>query len=514
MVTEKNIIKKMQIEVQAPSVAIGTQLKDKIGDFFKDEIIPEMDVELEVLAKQFPERIVRFDQIKLDLSLTESFTLRELKPLLIKQLKEQISKADNTAYAINFTHSQLLSTSKNESDAFLFFIETGTYPWWYDSKKVFTIALFQKMLEIPSFSEELRQKLKQKHIQKRIIFQFDFEMIEAIYHVLAERKGIQHLSKTVSQSLEFQSLKVPFWTAVFDYSITRKDVSLLQKLDVIVSSNSKKSKKIKSKKYQVETSIMKETSKLFTYISELLNLGIVLIKTKQKNIRLSVDKNTSPSASKKLNDATLKSIESLTVTYNLVDSKPIEDEHIDIENAHIKALSKASEEGILIDNAGLVLLHPYIPQLFEQMGFLSEDSEEKKKKTIHPKKIARAIHTLHYLACKKEHPYEHELVVEKYLCGFPLGHSLERMITLTNEEKTHCTSLLSAVLTHWKALKTNHIELLQNEFLAREGKLFIDKTSEKIYVQRKAQDILLDQLPWNLTLAKLPWKQNIIHIEW
>lgn len=513
MVTGKNIIKKMSIEVHAPSVPIGTQLKDTLGAYLKKEIIPEMDAELNELAKQFPDKIIRFDQINLDLNVPEEFTIQQLKPLFISKLKEQITTSENGSNTMNTTH--IITPSKNESDAFLFFIETGAYPWWYDSKNVFTKQRFQNMLEAPSFSENLKEKLKEKHIQKRIIFQFDFEMIEAIYTVLSDSKDIQHFSKTVSKSLGFQAVKVPFWSAVFDYTLTHKDANLLQKLDAIVSSNSKSSKDKGSKKYKVDTSFLKDAAKLFSYISELLNLGIILKKTKQQNIRLLLDKNTSPSASSKLNEETLKSISSTTVTYNLVDSGGIENEFIAMDTSKNNAtLTEASEAGILIENAGLVLLHPYIPKLFERMGFLSDNSEGTLKKRIRPEKKATAVHVLHYLACRKEHPYEHELLFEKYLCGIPLEHPLERMITLSENQKEHCSTLLTAVLTHWTALKSSSTEMLQNEFLAREGKLFILEDTEKIYVQRKPYDLLLDKIPWNLTLVKFPWKQTMIHLEW
>lgn len=513
MVTEKNIIKKLNIEVQTPSVTVGTQFNDEIGDFFKNEIIPEMDIQLDEMAKQFPNKIVRFDHIELDIHIDKSTSFKKLKPLILTALKKQIAKDTPKENRTNTVLPHVLTTAKNKGDAFLFFIEAGTYPWWYDSKKIFTKTDFQNMLEVSSFSEKLKQKLKDKHIQKRIIFQFDFEMIEAIYTAIADSKEIQHASYTVTQTSRFQSFKVPFWSAVFDYSYTKKEAGLLQKIDAIISSIAIKKNNKTTKNYQIELSFLKEVSKIVTYINELLNLGILLKKTKQENIRLTLDKNTSPSASTTLNNETLKSIESKMVTYSRLDTNKVEDEFISITK-NDRFSTKISDEGILVQNAGLVILHPYIPLLFERLDFLSEDSEGKLKKTIKPNKVATAVHLLHYLACRKEQPYEHELTVEKYLCGLPLEQSLERMISLSEEQKEQCNSLLKAVLDHWKALGSSNIELLQNEFLVREGKLFFTKDTEKIYVQRKVYDLLLDKIPWNLALAKFPWKQKMIHIEW
>jgi hypothetical protein len=43
MVAQKNIIKKVKIGVNTPSLENGTWLKNKLGEFFKEEIFPEMD---------------------------------------------------------------------------------------------------------------------------------------------------------------------------------------------------------------------------------------------------------------------------------------------------------------------------------------------------------------------------------------------------------------------------------------------------------------------------------------
>ena len=45
--------------------------------------------------------------------------------------------------------------------------------------------------------------------------------------------------------------------------------------------------------------------------------------------------------------------------------------------------------------------------------------------------------------------------------------------------------MLMAVLGHWKALKTESIDLLRNEFLRREGKIIVDDNSPRIIIERK-----------------------------
>ena len=169
--------------------------------------------------------------------------------------------------------------------------------------------------------------------------------------------------------------------------------------------------------------------------------------------------------------------------------------------------TETDKDGILIQNAGLILLHPFLKMFFEKMDFLTE-------KNIKPEKIDEAILLLHYLATGKEQPYEYELIFEKFLCNVPLHHPINRHILLTKEQKMACEILLEAVLGHWTALKSNSTAILQNEFLQREGKLTVSAEKQQLYIQRKTQDILLDKLPWNVYLIKIPWKEKILFVDW
>src|SRR5690606_11970685 len=176
-------------------------------------------------------------------------------------------------------------------------------------------------------------------------------------------------------------------------------------------------------------------------------------------------------------------------------------------NLNVSDLSQIQNEGFLVENAGLILLYPFLKMFFDKLDFLSE-------KNIKPNKIDEAIHVLHYLATGKEFAYEHELIFEKFLCNVPFQQPINRHIRLSKKQKLASEILLQAVLEHWSALKSNSIEIIQNEFLQREGKLTISQEKQSLVVARKTQDILLDKLPWNIHLIKIPWKKKILFVEW
>ena len=160
----------------------------------------------------------------------------------------------------------------------------------------------------------------------------------------------------------------------------------------------------------------------------------------------------------------------------------------------------------LVNNVGLILLHPFLKQFFKTCGFLNEKNEIIK--------LTEAVHTLHYIATKKEKQLESNLVFEKFLCGIPISKSIERDIEISEEVKENVEELLKAVLQNWEILKNSSTDLLRNEFLQRSGKLDLTNDNPYIIVERKTQDILLEKVPWSLGICKLPWMDNFIEVSW
>ncbi|MBO9584840.1 MAG: hypothetical protein J7574_11835 [Flavobacterium sp.] len=160
-----------------------------------------------------------------------------------------------------------------------------------------------------------------------------------------------------------------------------------------------------------------------------------------------------------------------------------------------------------VGNAGLVLVHPFLKSLFENCKLLHIDN------TINNPEVA--AHLLHYVATGQEQDYENAMVFEKFLCNIPLTEPIERNIVLSEEMKKEAATMLQAVLSNWDIMKTSTVELLQNEFLQRPGKLNSNgDESPTIIIERKTQDVLLDQLSWNLSIIKLAWKKRIIYVNW
>ncbi|HEY0065948.1 MAG TPA: contractile injection system tape measure protein [Flavisolibacter sp.] len=168
----------------------------------------------------------------------------------------------------------------------------------------------------------------------------------------------------------------------------------------------------------------------------------------------------------------------------------------------------ATEEGIYIPHAGLVLLHPFLHTFFKKRELV------KNGEFVDPEKQERAICLLHELADSGTEVQEYNLVLAKLLCGWPLQKPVNTGIEFTDEEKEEAQNLLTAVIEQWEILKNSSPAALQQGFLQREGKLFFRGERWYLQVEKKPIDILLGRLPWMISMVKLPWMKHLLSVEW
>ena len=169
----------------------------------------------------------------------------------------------------------------------------------------------------------------------------------------------------------------------------------------------------------------------------------------------------------------------------------------------------SEEEHLSVGSAGMILLHPFLPALFKQLEWLAEDNTWES-----PSNQERAMHLLLYLVTGEERLGEHNFLLPKVLCHWPLEQPINRMLHLTDTEKEEGDRLLNAVVNHWKALGNSSIDGLREGFLQRAGVLETRKEGYLLRVERKGQDLLLDKLPWGIGLFKLPWMEGQMVVEW
>jgi len=178
------------------------------------------------------------------------------------------------------------------------------------------------------------------------------------------------------------------------------------------------------------------------------------------------------------------------------------------EEAYIddEVVTKETVEGIYIDNAGLVLLHRFLPRFFDALGI--SIAEE----IVQPE---RALGLLHYLATGQIKAPEYELVLPKIICHVPLSTSVHSDIEITDSEISEASALLDAVIEHWEVLRSTTPDGLRGTFLLRPGKLTRKEDGDwLLQVESRTFDVLLEHLPWGISMIKLPWMKNMLWVEW
>ena len=166
------------------------------------------------------------------------------------------------------------------------------------------------------------------------------------------------------------------------------------------------------------------------------------------------------------------------------------------------------EDRIPVSDAGLVLLHPFIGRMMENLGLVEEGA------FVSPLARIRAVHLLRDLTGSDEPHYNHNLLLEKVLCGLPVAYAIPPEWKPTDREKEEIKSLLEAVCDYWRSLSGSSIEALCGSFIRRPGAIERFEDTWTIRVEGNTIDILLDDLPWELSVIFLPWLEKPLAVEW
>lgn len=165
-------------------------------------------------------------------------------------------------------------------------------------------------------------------------------------------------------------------------------------------------------------------------------------------------------------------------------------------------------DGIFIVNAGIVLAHSFIGFLFKRLGLVEANNFKDADAQV------KAIFLLHYLSTGNITAAEHELVLCKLLCAYPIYTPIPALQIFLPAELEEANNMLVAMLQQWDKLQNTSIAGLRESFLQRKGKIFTKGERVIVQVEQSSIDILLDYLPWNLSIIKLPWIKEMVHVEW
>ena len=163
---------------------------------------------------------------------------------------------------------------------------------------------------------------------------------------------------------------------------------------------------------------------------------------------------------------------------------------------------------IYFNNAGLVILAPFIQTLFERAG-ITED-----RNFVSDEKRSRGVLLLHYAATGSSKFETPELCLPKILSGFSISREIDYNAKPDEHNLKLVISLLESVIQQWRPLGNTSVQGLRESFIQREGRSASEEDKYILKVEKKAIDVLLDQLPWSISLIKLPWMSKPLYVNW
>ena len=473
----QHIIKKQIINLTLNKKMDAFAIQHLVSERYWREIVPLLQKLFDNASTEH--EIIHLDKLEVDLGIINIKDIEKGRwnDEVYKKISEQLKLVN----AGQPSEEKVKKQSKTVSSAeqWIFYMRHGYLPW--NVLKV-TDAWYKNVLEAFAADFIAISKLRylirnNRGVAARIFFHHPINFLEALVETLTAEK-----QATLSQSID-EIAEVIIFLNRFDESDKFQKKQLIQKLwNQVLQLSAIGEENLNPSKFAMH--LLKSNS------SDNASIHTLPRKFLLKN---------------RLTASILKQIKKSEVGIEKIMQA---DESGGGDTIQIETKNRINEDGIFIQNAGLILLHPFLNMFFKNLQLVKENDFE--DALSHQK----ALHLLHYLATGLLTSLEHELVIEKILCAYPLENPVDNKIELTADELNEADTLLVEVILQWEILKGTSVAGLRESFLQRNGKLSTKNNDLHLQVESGAIDVLLDHLPWNLSMIKLPWMNDILRVEW
>lgn len=464
----------------------ASMIQNKVIGLCHNQLIPAIEEAFDRCSP--PDDYLLIEHLEID---GGTFTMDHLEQDLAEAVIKAIEKAilelspslDAPIGSVS-ANAHYKSTARSINDAFFYFLKSGELPWSFklpDNSTLEQVILHSwqetgNPVSInPVFQEELIRVLDSADSRKRLTLQFSTAFMKVVLSLLSKEgeyamnRILEKLSDSKLTPFEFKFFQRQLWETIFATLVTNTTIV---------------EKKIVSDCLKVLPAFIVKSTALVNFVEQHWpSLSPEIIEpssTLGKEYSIHGPKSKLPEVSQHL---------PLIKNKQALQNQPIE-----------------SVESRYINNAGLVLLHPFLPQFFQALGIVENDS------LIQPE---RALCLLHYLSTGETNAPEFELILPKILCNIPLETPVASDIEFTEIELDEANMLLEAVIRHWEALRNTSPDSLRGTFLTRAGKLSVrDDGDWLLLIESKTYDVLLEHLPWGISMIKLPWMKQMLWVEW
>ncbi len=473
----QHIINQINIEATTTSEEHAFSLKNSLDGIIYNQFLPRAEMLFDEITPMG--EIVRYDSIDLEIQLQPGNSLEQISELLLEQLSKKMNiKLHNNnnlpELLTRFSDYQTMNIddewdstvnkkpgqpafSEAISDlenAILYFLETGRLPWY---------------IKPGSFSAETEYSAISTLIQNKVF------LLKLAKLFADNPNALERFVQQIKSGIVVETIG----------HFTGAPKNMLAKLEAGLKSQTPAKRKATYKHVIQTISSQKPTSpeKVSQELEQLLNLE----NSEDRELEILIQEFFQTNFSAKNTEFS---------------------EKLAVQKTKEAPENEALPKVLYVQNAGLILTHPFLPSLLAETGCLNEQNQ------IKPEEKQKAVQLFHYLATGLEADFEFNQTFEKYICGMQPEPPLIRESLLTENDRNECEDLLKSVIKYWPELKNTSPDGLRQLFFDRTGKLDFNRMPHKLYVERKAQDVLLDKLQWNISVVKLPWMNELLFVEW
>jgi hypothetical protein len=476
----QHLINRQTIHILLSKGADGFQMQQQMSGHYWRDILPVMASVFDELTNN--DEIIRIDRLELDLGVLSEKDINQsswedtILEVIRKQLYEKIGGKKRSPWVIREP------TGISASRQWLFYMQKGYLPWnstevndaWYN------VVLETLAVDYASVSELIRLIQADPVVAHRIVAQHNVDFLVKLIEILTAQRQ-QNLPGIVD---------------VLDKMFLQAKASALAGSEVIVGTQ------------RIWLLLFREVTGSERQLSSQNLVERILRRywSGDPNFYFPDKENAL------VTDIILPVIERLKKEagqFTPLDKEIDSDEKVFVADTK-KETDKIEniDQGIYLQDAGVVLLHPFLTSLFRRLQLVKEGKFENEQAQ------QKALYLIHYMATGQVTAEEYELPMAKVLCAWPLEIPVDKNIILSTDELNETDAMLGAAIEQWTVLKNTSATGLREGFLRRRGKLFTE--NDKLYLRVEAQsiDVLLDQLPWVLSMIKLPWMKELLRVEW
>ncbi|MEM6359198.1 MAG: contractile injection system tape measure protein [Bacteroidota bacterium] len=525
---QRHIVHRQVIDLHLNDESKARDWQSRMSMYCHRHIIPALEKvcnELTASGEHF-----RIDQLELTLDPIQNGDLQpDLAEKLAKRFKEKVMKlsveqlqlvVDNETEEAHLPLGVTVAAHEGSSDfeALLHYIEYSIFPWWYDTS-------------LGNIDELVRRSLKGKAdlpLQKLIKLSIQTQPRLRLINLLKEqqlfacfdkpgRSSLRELYHDLSDFVPVKDLKNIFFQEFITQVVLQADnqqleINETQAVVNILSASGYEFYNASDFKLKALERLKKET-----LLYQVLDRNLDQVKFLHTNDAYYNRKDRLTQGSKnKWDDPGINSNATETQPNTQQQKDHNEEGMMPLEPRLNQAISAVKGDSTLpglgdsleTENAGAILLWPYLQMLFKELGLVEE------KAFIDPESQRKAVQILHYLVQGDEVGAEHRWVIFKLLCGVKIEDFVCPEFELSKIEKEECQNLLKSVVRNWAVLKNTSPSGLQSSFLRRPGLLKQDHNGWVLHVHRIAIDVLINKLSWPISVIKLPWNKYSIHVKW